>query len=71
MLESKSGDGLLRKGIYVFAGLVVLTALEFAVAISNLPGWLLLIVAVIKVALILIYYMHVRGVFNLDIEEEH
>lgn len=71
MLESEPGDGLLRRGVYVFVGLGVLTALEFGIAISSLPGGLLLFVALVKVALILVYFMHVLGVFNLDEEGEH
>lgn len=66
MQELKIDSQLLRRGAIVFAGLLVLTALEFAVAVSTLPGILLLALVLAKAALILIYYMHVRDLRNLD-----
>lgn len=71
MQELKIDSQLLRRGAIVFAGLLVLTALEFAVAVSTLPGILLLALVLAKAALILIYYMHVRDLRNLDEEGGH
>ncbi|MGD2100937.1 MAG: cytochrome C oxidase subunit IV family protein [Acidimicrobiia bacterium] len=51
----------LRIGRNVFVGLAVATAVEFVIAISTVPGALvlILIVALIKAWLIVVYFMHV------------
>lgn len=69
MQESDQGKKtLLRRGVVVFVGLAVLTGLEFWVAVGGLPTSLPLlgIIAVGKTALIVEYYMHLRGVFQTD-----
>lgn len=50
----------LRRGLRVFIGLAVLTAIEYAVAVSHvtgLLGWLALM-AILKTWLIADYFMH-------------
>ncbi len=58
-----------RQGILVFAGLAILTVLEFAIA-RALGGSvvLLFLVGLIKAGLIIQYYMHLRSAWG---EEAH
>jgi len=53
-----------RQGILVFAGLAVLTGLEYVVGING--GWLpaMVVLALIKAALVVWYYMHIIRVLN-------
>jgi hypothetical protein len=57
-----------RSGIYVFLGLAVLTALEFAIAMA-LEGSVvfLFVIALVKAGLIIQYYMHLNRAWG---EEE-
>lgn len=57
-----------RSGIYVFLGLAVLTALEFAIAVA-LEGStvFLFVIALVKAGLIIQYYMHLNRAWS---EEE-
>jgi heme/copper-type cytochrome/quinol oxidase subunit 4 len=67
MQESQEETGGLRRGILVFVGLAVLTAIEFGIAIGlagSLP--LLAVVAVAKTVLILEYFMHLSSLFRTD-----
>jgi len=57
-----------RRGIYVFLALAVLTAVEYVVAISINSVALLLIIALLKAAAIVQYFMHV---YRLWREESH
>jgi cytochrome c oxidase subunit 3 len=56
----------LRLGVYIFIGLALLTAVEFAVA-QILNVWeLLAFIALIKAGLVGYYYMHVYRLFQVD-----
>ncbi|MCA9929661.1 MAG: cytochrome C oxidase subunit IV family protein [Anaerolineales bacterium] len=57
-----------RRGIYVFLVLAVLTAVEYLVAISFNSTVLLFIIALLKAAAIVQYFMHV---YRLWREESH
>ena len=57
-----------RQGLIVFLGLAVLTIVEYFVAVSLNSAVLLLILALVKAALIVQYFMHV---YRLWREEEH
>lgn len=50
-----------RIGRNVFVGLVVATVVEFVVAVGQVPGLigLILVLAVVKAWLIVVYFMHV------------
>lgn len=52
-----------RTGYVVFAALAVATAVEYVVAVSDVPGSLLVlaVVALLKAWLIVDYFMHVRA----------
>lgn len=69
MQESQPGTAaLLRRGVIVLVGLALLTGVEFWVAVGGLaaPLPLLAIAAVGKTALIVEYYMHLRGAFKAE-----
>ena len=72
MHESEGKGTLLRRGVMVFVGLAILTGVEFWVAVGGLIASLplLAVIAISKTALIVEYYMHLRGVFQTD-EGEH
>jgi len=59
MIHIQEKKTMLSQGILIFIYLAVLTALEFFVAISFNSVPLLVVVALIKAALVLYYYMHV------------
>ena len=58
---------MLGQGVLIFVYLAILTALEFFVAISFGSVVLLAVVAVVKAALVIYYYMHV---YKLNLESE-
>jgi cytochrome c oxidase subunit 3 len=58
-MEHTNKTDAFRQGIIIFVFLAVLTGLEFFIAIAIGAVFLLAVVAVIKVALVLYYYMHV------------
>jgi cytochrome c oxidase subunit III len=58
---------MLIQGVFIFVYLAVLTALEFLVAISFSSVPLLVVVALIKAALVVYYYMHI---YKLSLESE-
>ena len=66
-------DGLKRRGIYVFLALLVLTLIEFFVASSNTSALLPLmaLIMIAKAAVIVEYFMHLRGIFQPEDEEGH
>ncbi|KAA3662638.1 MAG: hypothetical protein DWQ04_12930 [Chloroflexi bacterium] len=57
-----------RRGVYVFVALFVLTLIEYFVAISINSVVLLFIIALLKAAAIVQYFMHV---YRLWREESH
>jgi len=59
---------MLGQGIAIFIYLAILTGLEFFVAISFGSIPLLVVVALVKAALVVYYYMHV---YKLNLEAEH
>jgi cytochrome c oxidase subunit 4 len=59
----------LRRGVLVFAGLAVLTAIEYWIGVIEAPVIFLWAIAIIKAALVLIYFMHVSRVFRPEGEE--
>ncbi len=58
-MEHTNKADILRQGMIVFISLAVLTALEFFIAIAIGAVILLAAVAVIKVGLVVYYYMHI------------
>ncbi len=68
-MEHTDKADILRQGMTVFIFLAVLTALEFFIAIAIGAIVLLVAVAVIKVGLIVYYYMHIYKL-NVDAGED-
>jgi heme/copper-type cytochrome/quinol oxidase subunit 4 len=54
----------LKRGAVVFLILAVLTALEYIMAVSEVPYILLWLIALIKGGLVLWFFMHVFRVFG-------
>ncbi len=70
-MEHTNKADILRQGIIVFIFLAVLTALEFFIAIAIGAVILLAAVAVIKVGLVLYYYMHIYKLNQDAIGADH
>ena len=70
-MEHQHKSSALQLGLLVFGALVVLTAVEFTLAlIINL--WVFLaIIALIKAGLVLYYYMHISRLFEADVDTNH
>ena len=58
---------LLSQGVFIFVYLAVLTVVEFGIAISFNSVPLLIVIALVKAALVLYYYMHI---YELNAEHE-
>jgi heme/copper-type cytochrome/quinol oxidase subunit 4 len=54
----------LKKGIVVFVLLALLTAIEYYLGINQVPSILLWAVALIKLLLVLQFFMHINRVLN-------
>jgi cytochrome c oxidase subunit 3 len=67
MTENHEKTSLLSQGVYIFVYLAVLTLLEYFVAITFKSVPLLVVVALVKVALVAYYYMHI---YKLNAENE-
>jgi caa(3)-type oxidase subunit IV len=66
---NQSKQAVYRQGVMVFLALAVLTGLEYAMSQLGLTsGFLFFVVALVKAALIVYYFMHV---FRLWREESH
>jgi len=59
MSHTQDKSSALRQGVLIFVYLTVLTALEYFVAITFKAVSILVVVAVIKAALVMYFYMHV------------
>lgn len=69
-MEQNNKAGVFLQGLIIFVFLAVLTGLEFFIAIEIGAVPLLAAVAVIKVGLVLYYYMHIYKL-NQDSGEDH
>lgn len=56
----------LKRGIYVFAGLAILTIIEYFLGTNQVPQILLWVVAIVKGLLVLQFFMHVNRIFGGD-----
>jgi cytochrome c oxidase subunit III len=71
MTHTQEKFSMLSQGVFIFIYLAVLTGLEFFVAVTFNSVVLLVVVALIKAALVVYYYMHVHKL-NLESEiDEH
>lgn len=67
MVHTQDKKSMLGQGIIIFVYLAILTGLEFLIAISFDSVPLLVVVALVKAALVVYYYMHV---YKLNLESE-
>jgi heme/copper-type cytochrome/quinol oxidase subunit 4 len=61
-------SGELRRGVIVFIALAVLTVIEYFLGIWEVANILLWIVALIKAALVIWFFMHVFRLFGGESE---
>src|SRR4026208_856953 len=59
MAHKQDKSLMLSQGVFIFIYLAVLTGLEFFIAVSFNSVPLLIVIALVKAALVLYYYMHV------------
>jgi cytochrome c oxidase subunit III len=69
-MELNNKAAVLNQGVVIFVFLTVLTALEFFVAIAIGAVALLVVMAIVKVGLVIYYYMHVTKL-NEDSGDDH
>lgn len=70
-MEHMNKTDILRQGLIIFVFLAVLTGLEFFIAIEIGAILLLGVVAVIKVGLVMYYYMHIYKLTQEPDEDPH
>ena len=70
MTHTEDKKTMLGQGVYIFVYLAVLTLLEFFVAVTFKSVPILVVVALVKAALVLYYYMHIYQL-NADNEGDH
>ena len=58
MEHTQTKAGAMTQGVLIFVYLAVLTGLEFFIAITMKSAPLLVVIALVKAALVLYYYMH-------------
>ncbi len=69
-MELNNKAAVLNQGVVIFIFLAVLTALEFFVAIAIGAVALLVVMAIVKVGLVIYYYMHIAKL-NEDSGDDH
>lgn len=58
-MEKKKVISELQRGVIVFLALAVLTAIEYFLGTHEAPSIFLWIIAILKGALVLVYFMHI------------
>jgi cytochrome c oxidase subunit III len=71
MSHTQDKSASLRQGVLIFVYLTVLTALEYFVAVTFKAVSILVVIAVIKAALVMYYYMHIYNLNAADEGDEH
>ncbi len=56
----------LKRGVFVFIALLVLTAIEYFLGIRQVPQILLWVIAIVKALLVLQFFMHFNRLFDGD-----
>ncbi|KPL84445.1 hypothetical protein SE15_04895 [Thermanaerothrix daxensis] len=69
MQSVKKSTSEIRRGVYVFIFLAVLTVLEYYVGTHEGPAVILWAIALLKAAVVIQFYMHLMRVFRS--REEH
>lgn len=65
-MENKKSLSELRRGVYVFLALAVLTAVEYLLGTNEVPSIFLWIIAILKGALVVVYFMHITRLTNSE-----
>jgi cytochrome c oxidase subunit III len=65
-MEQHTKSSVMQLGLLVFGALAILTAVEFAIALTINIWQLLIIIPMIKAGLVLYYYMHISRLFEND-----
>ena len=71
MAHTNDKSSALGQGVVVFVYLAVLTVMEFSIAITFNAVSILVIVAIIKAALVMYYYMHIYKLNEVGESDEH
>ncbi len=71
MSHTNDKSSALTQGVIIFVYLAVLTAIEYWIAISFNAVSILVLVAVIKAALVMYYYMHIYKLNQVSQGDEH
>ena len=71
MSHKQSKSSAFGQGVVIFIYLAVLTAIEYAIAVTFNAVSILVVVAVIKAALVMYYYMHVYKLNEEGDSDEH
>lgn len=58
-METKKSLSELRRGVYVFLALAVLTAVEYLLGTNEVAAIFLWIIAILKGTLVVVYFMHI------------
>ncbi len=58
-METKKSLSELRRGVYVFLALAVLTAVEYLLGTNEVAAIFLWIIAIFKGTLVAVYFMHI------------
>lgn len=58
-MEKKKVISELQRGVFVFLAMAVLTAIEYFLGTHEAPSIFLWIIAILKGALVLVYFMHI------------
>lgn len=66
MMKIKEKSRELRRGLLVFAGLALLTVMEYGIAIMGIPAIFLWVIAILKAALVLVFFMHIGRLFAAE-----
>lgn len=61
----------LTRGIVVFAGLAVLTVIEYIIGVREAPVAVMALLAIVKAGLVLWFFMHIKRVINPSDEGGH
>lgn len=56
----------LQRGVFIFLLLGILTIIEYILGINEVPQILLWTIAIIKILLVMQYFMHIYKVFKSD-----
>jgi cytochrome c oxidase subunit 3 len=71
MTHTQDKSSALRQGVLIFVYLAVLTVLEYFVAVTFNATSILVVVAVVKAALVMYYYMHIYKLGEENEGDEH